>query len=194
MSNERYWRCLAGAIAVPAGLDAPPPTVETPGAVAVPNGSVWFGCCGFCRGLLVRSWAGAGCCALGDSGNWFWSCGGTGSSGPCAGLTVRPGLLAVARSGVRGRSGRLLRFRSQGGQGKRRRKNCRKTVLDRNFHLEPSKLSYLVVSLNTARAGQQQLWLLRDLDAVGRLLDQLFLDQFHIGILSYMKLRARFFA
>ena len=55
MSNERLRFCLAGAMADPAGLDAPLPAVFTPSAAAVPSGS-GAGCCftaGFC---VVSAW------------------------------------------------------------------------------------------------------------------------------------------
>src|SRR6185369_219292 len=86
--NERTWRCLAGAIAAPAGLEAAPPKVGALSAVAAPCGSM-----GLCpEGTAGAFVAGAvctvvgcccccGCAAPGESGNGV----GTGSSGPCDG-------------------------------------------------------------------------------------------------------------
>ena len=56
-SSERRWFCLAGAMAAPAGRDAPPPTVSTPSAVAAPSGS----CCGSAK-----------VCGGGVAGCGFW--------------------------------------------------------------------------------------------------------------------------
>src|ERR1051326_3333901 len=84
--NERICRCLAGAMAAPAGFEAAPPKVGALSAVAAPCGSM---------GLCPEGTAGAlfvgpvctvvGCCvddceALGESGRGL---GATGSSGPC---------------------------------------------------------------------------------------------------------------
>src|SRR6478735_11891928 len=60
-SSERVWCCLAGAIAIPAGLAAAPPVVGTLSAVAAPTGSVCV--LGFGPSGTVVVCAGA---ALGD--------------------------------------------------------------------------------------------------------------------------------
>ena len=44
ISRERLRFCFAGAMAAPAGFDAPSPEVFTPSAAAVPSGS-GAGCC-----------------------------------------------------------------------------------------------------------------------------------------------------
>src|SRR5438270_9769842 len=93
--NERICRCLAGAIAAPAGFEAAPPSVGALSAVAAPCGSI-----GLCpEGTAGALLAGAvctvvgccvgGCAALGESGKGL---GATGSSGPRVGSTcVFPG-------------------------------------------------------------------------------------------------------
>jgi hypothetical protein len=50
ISNERLRPCFAGAMADPAGLEAPLPAVFTPSAAAVPSGSGEGAClaAGFC--------------------------------------------------------------------------------------------------------------------------------------------------
>jgi hypothetical protein len=45
ISRERTWRCFAGAIAIPAGLDAAPPLVVPTCAAAAPAGSCVFFFC-----------------------------------------------------------------------------------------------------------------------------------------------------
>src|SRR5579864_5372390 len=90
MSSERVWCCLAGAIAIPAGLAAAPPVVGTLSAVAAPTGSVCglgFGASGtvvvVCGSALGDVWS---CCAPEASGYVV-----TGASGACDGFTLVPG-------------------------------------------------------------------------------------------------------
>src|SRR4051794_561074 len=71
--SERRCRCLSGAIAIPAGRDAAPPTVGAPSAVAAPKG-----CC-ICGSALGRGAGVAGSavvelsgfCGAGSVDGWF---------------------------------------------------------------------------------------------------------------------------
>src|SRR5258707_14893308 len=89
-SSERVWCCLAGAMAMPAGLAAAPPDVGTLSAVAAPTGSVGFLGCGPSGTVVCAAGAVLGdCCSC-----WAPDASGyvvTGCSGACDGFTLVPG-------------------------------------------------------------------------------------------------------
>jgi len=94
INKERLRFCLAGAMAEPAGFDAPLPAVLTPSAAAVPSGS-GDGCC-----LAAGSCCAGSVCGCGEFGAFVCSSGvavgaagdalGAGASGPADGSTVVP--------------------------------------------------------------------------------------------------------
>src|SRR5947209_1456412 len=91
MSHECTWRCLAGAMAVPAGLDAAPPLVLAASAAPTPCGSSRRCAGAACGGVGAGADCACGCCdvALGAFGKLV---AGTGCSGPFdgSGITSEP--------------------------------------------------------------------------------------------------------
>src|SRR6476620_1589239 len=88
-SSERVWCCLAGAMAMPAGLAAAPPDVGTLSAVAAPTGSAGFLGCGPSGIVVVCGAAFAdGCCCDWSAASGYVV---TGASGACDGFTLVPG-------------------------------------------------------------------------------------------------------
>src|SRR5882724_10916674 len=97
-SSERVWCCLAGAMAMPAGLAAAPPDVGTLSAVAAPTGSVGFLGCGASGTVVCAAGAVLGdCCSC-----WAPDASGyvvTGCSGACEGFTLVPGFAGCRLAG-----------------------------------------------------------------------------------------------
>src|SRR5260370_34161092 len=103
ISQERIWPCLAGAMAVPAGLEAAPPAARPFCAAAAPTGSEGVCGVGLAGKFCVSVCAGCDCGLELESAGDAWAApagsiasggtgvsAGTGCSGPFDGSTVTP--------------------------------------------------------------------------------------------------------